>query len=115
MVATTELHVDGRASGVKVFMANTWLSRLVGLLNRSGLPDNEALVLLPCASIHTLWMRFSIDVVFLGENGVVLGMIENLRPFRFCMAPKGTHAVLELASGNAKRTGINLDQVLKFV
>ena len=96
-------------------MANTWLSRLVGLLNRSGLPDDEALVLMPCASIHTLWMRFSIDVVFLDEAGVVLGVRENLRPFRFCIAPKGTQAVLELASGNAKRTGINLDHELKFV
>ncbi len=96
-------------------MADSWLKRLIGLLNRSHLNDSEGLVLIPCASIHTVGMRFSIDAVFLSGEGVVLGIRENIRPFRFCIAPKGTQAVLELASGNAKRTGINLEQVLKFV
>lgn len=108
------LSVDAKRSGLDIFIADSWLKRLVGLLNRNSLPDNQGLVLMPCASIHTIGMRFSIDAVFLSKGGQVLGIKEDLKPFRFCIAPKGTDSVLELASGNAKRTGINLEQVLKF-
>lgn len=110
-----QLSKDGVPEALSIVMADSWLKRLVGLLNRSSLTDNEGLLLSPCASIHTVGMRFSIDAVFLSEEGVVLGVREKIGPFRFCLAPKGTKAVLELASGNAKRTGINLEQVLKFV
>ena len=114
-MALKQLYRDEMPLDLQVIMADSWLKRLIGLLNRSHLADNEGLVLMPCASIHTVGMRFSMDAVFLSSEGVVLGIRENIRPFRFCIAPKGTQAVLELASGNAKRTGINLEQVLKFV
>ncbi|MCG8314436.1 MAG: DUF192 domain-containing protein [Pseudomonadales bacterium] len=109
------LEIDGVRTDVVVNIAASWFSRLVGLLNRNSLSDVEGLALVPCASIHTLWMRFTIDAVFLDDSGKVLGVAEGIKPFRFCFAPKGTRVVLELASGNAKRTGINLEQVLKFV
>ena len=114
-MALKQLYKDDKTTNLEVFMADSWLKRLIGLLNRSDLPDNHGLLLQPCSSIHTVGMRFRIDAVFLDDDGRVLGIRENIGPFRFCIAPKGTTAVLELASGNAKRTGINLEQVIKFV
>ncbi len=114
-MACLRLEIDGKPVNISVFMANSWFKRLVGLLNRSHLSDSEALVLIPCSSIHTVGMRFSIDAVFLDKAGKVVGIKENLKPFRFCIAPKSTKAVLELAAGNVKRTGISLEQVHKFV
>ena len=72
-------------------------------------------MLQPCGSVHSMGMRFAIDVIFLDKDGKVLKIKENMRPLRFCFAPKNTFSVLELASGNAKRTGIHLEQTLKFV
>lgn len=101
-------------NSIRVFVAESWLQRLVGLIGRRTLGQDDALLLAPCGSIHTMWMRFSIDVVFLDQGLNVLKTRENVKPFRFCVAPKGTHMVLELAAGNVKRTGIHLEQTLKF-
>ncbi len=108
------LSIKKMLTDTRVYIADTWKTRFVGLLNRSGLRENEALLLTPCASIHTIGMRFNIDAVFLGSKGRVLGIKENLKPYRLCFAPKGTEAVLELASGNARKTGISTEQVLRF-
>ena len=100
--------------GIHVIRANTWLKRLVGLLGHSSLPDTESMLFEPGGGIHTIGMRFSIDVVYLDKDNTVLGIVEDMKPWRFSFAPKGTKAVLELSSGNAKRTGIYLDQALEF-
>ena len=97
-----------------VVKANTWLKRLVGLLGHSSLDDSEAMLFEPGGGIHTVGMRFPIDVIYLDKDNGVLGIVVGMKPWRFSFAPKGTKAVLELSSGNAKRTGIYLDQTLEF-
>lgn len=108
--------VDGgiRQTSVRVELANTFWSRLVGLLNRSSLGDDQAILLIPCTSIHTIGMRFSIDVIFLGRDGRVLGYADQVKSNRFRLAPRGTVMVLEVADGNRSRTGIHLDDHLIF-
>ena len=66
----------GAALAVRVERASTVLGRMRGLLGRSGLPQGEALLLEPCASIHTLFIRFPIDAVFLSRELLVLGREE---------------------------------------
>ncbi len=99
---------------IHVIRANTWLKRLVGLLGHSALSDTNAMLFEPGGGIHTVGMRFSIDVVYLDGDNRVLGIVIDMEPWRFSFAPKGTKAVLELSSGNAKRVGIYLDQTLEF-
>jgi len=99
---------------VQILKANTWLTRLVGLLGHSNLSDSEGMLFEPGGGIHTVGMRFTIDVVYLDKDNRVLGIVNDMKPWRFSFAPKGTVAVLELSSGNAKRTGIYLDQALVF-
>ncbi|OUS31243.1 hypothetical protein A9Q99_04395 [Gammaproteobacteria bacterium 45_16_T64] len=100
--------------GLFISKANSWLKRLVGLLGHSSLSDNSAMLFEPGGSIHTIGMRFAIDVIYLDKQNKVLKIVTDMKSFRFSIAPKGTRAVLELASGNAKRTGIYLDQTLVF-
>lgn len=99
---------------LEVKVASTFWSRLVGLLNRRELGDHEALLLVPCRDIHTFGMRFAIDVIFLAKSGAVLGYADNVLPNKVRSSPKGTYSVLEVANGNRKRTGINLDDQLIF-
>ena len=102
------------ATSVNIRVADTFFSRLVGLLSRKSLTNTEGLLLKPCASIHTIGMRFSIDVVFLDRENKVLGFADSVQANRFRFAPRRTASVLEIAEGNRIRTGINLDDYLIF-
>jgi uncharacterized protein len=76
-----------------------------GLLGRSGLERGEGLLLKPCGSVHTLFMRFPIDVVFLDRELSVLAVREAVPPWRTARA-RGAKVTLELAAGEATRLGI---------
>jgi uncharacterized membrane protein (UPF0127 family) len=81
------------------------LSRLRGLIGRRGLAAGEGLLLKPTPSIHTWFMRFPIDAVFLDAELQVLGVRPELRPWRFA-GRRGARAVLELRGGEAQRLGL---------
>jgi uncharacterized membrane protein (UPF0127 family) len=72
-----------------------------GLLGRRDLPHGEGILLRPAASIHTFFMRFPIDAVFLDREGVVVEVAENVRPWRVA-GRKGAKVVIELAAGAAE-------------
>jgi uncharacterized membrane protein (UPF0127 family) len=80
-------------------------SRLRGLLGRSALGPGEGLLLRPASAIHTCFMRFPIDAVFLDRSLCVLRIADDLRPWR-AAARRGAHAVLELPAGEARRRGL---------
>lgn len=61
---------------------NTFFSRLIGLMFKKSLPAGSGVILKPCTQIHTCFMRFNIDVMFLDKNLQVLHIIENMRPWR---------------------------------
>lgn len=63
-------------------LADTFLSRMVGLLAHSDLPSGEALVITRCNSIHMLFMRFAIDVIFVDKAHNVVGLVRDIKPFR---------------------------------
>jgi uncharacterized membrane protein (UPF0127 family) len=89
----------GRCIARHVQLACSFQSRCRGLLSRSAMLKEEGLLLIPGGSIHTLGMRFSIDVVFLNRQMRILGLAEQVRPWRIRVAPRGTRRVLELAAG----------------
>jgi uncharacterized membrane protein (UPF0127 family) len=93
-----------------VVAANAW-TRLKGLLGRSSLPVGEGLLLRPTSSIHTTFMRFPIDVVFLDGELRVVKVVPELRPWRFAFG-RGARSALELAAGEAARRGIAAGQQL---
>jgi uncharacterized membrane protein (UPF0127 family) len=86
-------------------LADTPLKRLRGLLGRSALPAGEGLLLRPSPSIHTFFMRFAIDAVFLDRDLRVVAIERALGPGRVA-GKRGARAVLELAAGEAARRGV---------
>ena len=68
--------------GDKVRTARTFLSRFVGLLGTAAIADGEGLWIVPCRGVHTLGMRYPIDVAFLDARGAVVGILEGLPPNR---------------------------------
>ena len=76
-----------------------------GLLGRSSFPAGEGLLLRPAASVHTAFMRFPIDVVFLDSTDRVLKVVGSLPPWRMA-ACRGARAVLELPAGEASSRGL---------
>ncbi len=76
--------------------ADGFVSRAVGLLGRKDLPVGEGLWIEPCAQIHTFFMSFSIDAVFLDRGLKVVRVLENLPPWRVSPWITGARSVLEL-------------------
>ena len=95
--------------------ADTFVSRLVGLLGRDGLMDNEALWISPCKGIHTMGMTFPIDVVFLGRDMKVVALRENIAPWRATRFFKSATSVLELPAGAIRRGGVAVGDQMGFV
>jgi len=95
-------------------VAQTPLTRLKGLLGRARLQPEEGLLIRPTSAIHTCFMRFPIDAVFLSRDLVVVDVVSELRPWRFA-ARRGAKAVLELASGEGRRRGLQPGDRLSLV
>ncbi|MBA3384088.1 MAG: DUF192 domain-containing protein [Actinobacteria bacterium] len=89
------------------------MARMRGLLGRSDLPQGEGILLRPAGSIHTFFMRFPIDVVFLNEEDVVVKVVHRLAPWR-AAGEKGAQSVLELAAGEAESREIEVGSTLRF-
>jgi uncharacterized membrane protein (UPF0127 family) len=93
---------DGRVVVERCLVAARPLRRMRGLLGRASLPGGEGILLRPAASIHTFFMRFPIDAVFLDRELVVVGIERDLPPWR-AAARKRASSVLELAAGECSR------------
>jgi uncharacterized membrane protein (UPF0127 family) len=84
-----------------------------GLLGRSDLPQGEGILLRPAGSIHTFFMRFPIDVVFLNEENEVVKVVHRLAPWN-AAGMKGARSVIELAAGEAESRGIEVGSTMQF-
>ena len=98
-----------------VDIANTFFQKTRGLLGRTALKAGEALFIPQCGSIHTLFMRFSIDVVFLDKNNSVNRIIPCLLPFRVAFGPWGTRGVLEMGCGSLEKCDIKKGDPISFI
>ncbi|MEM1227813.1 MAG: DUF192 domain-containing protein [Planctomycetota bacterium] len=95
-------------------VADSIWSRFCGWMFRKNLPPSSALLLRPCGSIHTMWMRIKIDVAFLCDENKVIGTHRALGPWRIALAPKGTTGVLETPAGQTGfviGTGLQIEAV----
>lgn len=97
----------------KAVRAHTPWTRLKGLLGRDSLLSNEALVLSPCNSIHTFFMRFTIDVIFMDSSGKVLQLYHHLKPNRLTRIHWRAKEVIEVPSGTIEQWEIKLGDILK--
>ncbi|HAM36261.1 MAG TPA: DUF192 domain-containing protein [Elusimicrobia bacterium] len=92
----------GQAIASRVEKAEDYDSRARGLLGRKTMAADEGLWIVPCPMIHTLFMRFPIDVIFLDRESRVVRVVENLKPWRMSPWVFRARSVLELAGGTLK-------------
>jgi uncharacterized membrane protein (UPF0127 family) len=95
-------------------MAETPWRRTVGLLGRDGLPAGEAMVLDPCRSIHTWFMRFPIDVLFLDATGEIVAARERVRPFGYASGTRRARLTIELPAGATREAGLSVGSRLRI-
>ena len=96
----------------RAVIAESYWSRFWGLMGRRALGEDEGLLIEPCSSIHTMFMRFAIDVIFLDKERRVL-KIATVSPFRASIG-RGSSAVLEVPAGTAKRHGLAVGDTLSL-
>jgi uncharacterized membrane protein (UPF0127 family) len=89
----------GKELAADVTVAASFTSRIRGLLGRSSLPAGQGLLIKPCKGIHTFFMKFSIDVVFLDRDNRVVALHPSLHPNRMTRIYLKAHSVLELPAG----------------
>jgi uncharacterized membrane protein (UPF0127 family) len=88
----------------RVTIASTRRQRAIGLLSRSHLEVGEGLWITPCHGVHTWFMRFSIDVLAMNADGVVVDVVSTLKPWRMRLPKPGATTVLELPAGTLLTT-----------
>jgi len=98
----------------RCLMATNSALRLRGLLGKKELPAGEGILLRPCASVHTLFMRFAIDVVFCDSDLRVLAIAPEAPKWRM-RGQRGAKVAIELAAGEAARRGIASGAQLRLV
>lgn len=94
-------------------LATSATSRAVGLLGKKGLDPAEALIIRPCWSIHTWFMRFRIDVLFLGKDGLVRKLVRRMPTYHFA-ASLGARDVIELAPGVLENLDVKIGDPIEI-
>jgi uncharacterized protein len=97
-----------------VEVAGHGAARRKGLLGRDGLAAGEGLWIVPCESVHTIGMRFPIDLVYLDRNKKVRKVRSGVPPWRLS-ACLSAHSVIELASGTIQTTKTTPGDKLEFL
>ena len=98
----------------KAQIASSLGQRLKGLLGKKSLPANEGLILKPCASIHTFFMRFPIDVLFLDKNMRVIRLIHDMSPAHLSSTAWGSKMTIELPAGKINQTSTQVGDILEL-
>lgn len=94
-------------------LANTFLTRLLGLMGKTHLPPDYCLILTPCNSIHMAFMKIPLDIAYLDREGRVLALQWDLKPWRMGEIHKGTHTVLEAPVGGVLR-GLQVGDIISY-
>jgi uncharacterized protein len=94
-------------------VANTGSKRNKGLLGRERLALGEGLWILPCQAVHTFWMNFPIDLIYLNRKNQIQKLVRGVPPWRMS-ACLWAHSVIELPSGTIRNTQTDLGDDLDF-
>ncbi|OGI04142.1 MAG: hypothetical protein A2Y25_05820 [Candidatus Melainabacteria bacterium GWF2_37_15] len=95
-------------------VADSFFTRMKGLLGRNNLPEGEGLHIIPCNDIHTFFMKFEFDAIFIDKKNIIRGLVENMQPgkVKFCFP---AHSVIELCKGSISKTDTRLGDEVQFI
>lgn len=100
-------------TAIRLLVADTFFLRLRGLLGRT-FDGFDALMLIPCSSIHMIGMKYPIDAVFLDSSGRVLKVVSDIHPGTLYVGHSKAKAVIEMPSGRAGKLGIVVGTTVLF-
>lgn len=106
---------SGEVLAERVFEAHSFWNRLKGLMLTKKLEPGCCLHLAPCRSIHTYFMRYSIDVLYLDRHNRIVGMEPELKPGRVGTVFHGAVSVVELPMGSIRLTKPQIGQAVQFI
>ena len=92
----------------EVRKATTFWQRLLGLLAKKDLSTEQGLIIEPCKIVHTFFMNFDLDIIFLNQSGRVVELVERMPPNQISPFVSKAHSVIELRAGVIEDKGINL-------
>ena len=104
----------GRLVVSSLEIARTLWTQTVGLMGSPGIDDDAGLLILRCNSIHTCFVRFRIDVVFLDEQLRVVRIFPDLAPWRIAGPVRGAKSALELPAGTVRQQHIAVGQRMQL-
>lgn len=93
-------------------IAEAWNERTIGLIGKKQISEQFGLWIKKCNSIHTCFMNFPIDAVFVNQKLVVCGVVENLKPWRMTWPNWRASSVIELCAGSIQKTNLKLGDQL---
>jgi len=99
----------------EVNKAQTFFQRFKGLMFTKSLEPTCALHIEPCQGIHTFFMKYSIDVLYLDRNDIIVAIEENLQPSKIGKMYPRTKSVIELPAGRVEKTQTKVGQTVEFV
>ena len=98
----------------RVRLANNIITRMVGLLLDSHLPEDTGLLIVPGKQIHSFFMRFIFDAVFIDKEGKVIHLIEKMHPWKCSKLMLKSKQVLELSAGTIEKTNTEIGDIIDF-
>ena len=100
---------------ITVLIADNFFARFKGLMLKKSLNEIDALCIEPCNSIHTFFMRFDIDVIFIDKNGVIIKIVNAMKPSRVTPIVRRSVQVIETQGGFCKKKQIEVGMLLKTI
>ena len=104
------LFVNNIEIGDNIKIADTFFTRLNGLMFKKTLEKNEGLIINPCNSIHMCFMNFPLDILFITKDNVICDFIENIKPWKISKIYFNAEYVIELPAGTIKAKNIKKNQ-----
>ena len=121
MVCSTSAEIASETKVGWLFKCNTTveakslLTRMIGLLGTNEPIAEKVLYIKSCSGIHTIGMKYPIDVVFLDKHGIVSRLYESLKPNRMTRIKIKDYGVLEFAPGTIKNFNIKKGEMLRII
>ncbi|TJX14170.1 DUF192 domain-containing protein [Tissierella creatinini] len=97
-----------------VKIADSFFTRLKGLLGEAGLRPGEGILIKPCNSIHTFGMKFPIDVAFVDKSNMVVHIMEDIPKGKLSPIVKGAKYVIEARAGEYKAKGLEVGDIIEI-
>ena len=115
-MALVRIHNETRGADLaeRARWADRFWFRLRGLLRRKSLPQGEGVVVVPCSSVHTFFLPFPIDIVYLDGERTVVKTVSDLKPFRACAGGRGAQYAVEVPAGTVRESGTSVGDRLRF-